>query len=48
MEISARLIEISQSLEGLIQLPYKAVERALEVIPRTLTQKCGADVVRTY
>ena len=47
MEISARLIEKSNNIEGLIQLPYKAVARALEVIPRTLTQNCGADVVRT-
>ena len=34
-------------MEGLIQLPYKVVARALEVIPRTLIQNCGADVVRT-
>ncbi|MBP3801114.1 MAG: T-complex protein 1 subunit gamma [Clostridia bacterium] len=47
MEISARLIENSKNVEGLIQLPYKAVARALEVIPRTLIQNCGADVVRT-
>ena len=33
-------------MEGLIQLPYKAVARALEVIPRTLIQNCGGDVVR--
>ena len=30
-----------------MQLPYKAVARALEVIPRTLIQNCGADVIRT-
>ena len=47
MEISARLIENSKNVEGLIQLPYKAIARALEVIPRTLIQNCGADVVRT-
>ena len=46
MEISARLIENSKNIEGLMQLPYKAVARALEVIPRTLIQNCGADVVR--
>jgi T-complex protein 1 subunit gamma len=27
--------------------PYKAVGQALEVIPRTLTQNCGANVIRT-
>lgn len=29
------------------QWPYKAVAVALEVIPRTLTQNCGANVIRT-
>lgn len=27
--------------------PYRAVGQALEVIPRTLTQNCGANVIRT-
>lgn len=26
--------------------PYKAVSRALEIIPRTLIQNCGANVVK--
>jgi T-complex protein 1 subunit gamma len=47
MEISAKLIENSKNVEGLIQLPYVAIARALEVIPRTLIENCGADVVRT-
>ena len=47
MEISARLIENSKNVEGLIQLPYVAIARALEVIPRTLIENCGGDVVRT-
>lgn len=46
MEISARLLEKANTIEGLVQLPYKAVARALEVIPRTLIQNCGGDVVR--
>ena len=46
MEISAQLSEKAKSIEGLIQLPYKAVASALECIPRTLAQNCGADVVR--
>jgi T-complex protein 1 subunit gamma len=29
-----------------MQWPYKALAGALEVIPRTLAQNCGADVVR--
>jgi len=46
MELSSRLIEKSKTVEGLMQLPYQAVANALEVIPRTLSQNCGADVVR--
>lgn len=46
MELSARLMEKSQSVEGLYQWPYQAVARALEVIPRTLSTNCGAEVVR--
>lgn len=46
MEISAQLLEKSKTIEGLMQLPYKAVAKALEVIPRTLAQNCGADVVK--
>lgn len=30
-----------------MQGPYKAVGAALEVIPRTLAQNCGANVIRT-
>ena len=29
------------------QGPYRAVGAALEVIPRTLAQNCGANVIRT-
>lgn len=29
------------------QAPYKAVPRALEVIPRTLIQNCGGNTIRT-
>jgi T-complex protein 1 subunit gamma len=46
MEVSARLMEKSKSVEGLLQLPYQAVASALEVIPRTLASNCGGDVVR--
>ena len=31
---------------GVEQWPYKAVGVALEVIPRTLAQNCGANVIR--
>jgi len=47
MELSCRLMEIAQGIEGVGQWPYKALASALEVVPRTLAQNCGADVVRT-
>lgn len=47
IELGARLTEKSGSIEGVRQWPYKAVAAALEVIPRTLIQNCGADVIRT-
>ena len=46
MEVSAQLMEKAKSVEGLVQLPYIAIAKSLEVIPRTLTSNCGADVVR--
>lgn len=46
MEISARLLENSSKVDSLIQGPYKAVASSLEVIPRTLSNNCGADVIR--
>lgn len=33
-------------MEGVQQWPFRAVGDALEVIPRTLAQNCGANVVR--
>lgn len=47
MEIAHRLLENAKSIGGLEQKPYRAVAYALEAIPRTLTQNCGADVIRT-
>jgi len=46
MELSARLIEKSKSVEGLFQAPYQAVAEALEVIPRILAQNCGCQVIK--
>lgn len=33
-------------MEGVQQWAFKAAAAALEVIPRTLAQNCGANVVR--
>ena len=46
MELSCRLMEIAQTIEGAQQWPFKALAAALEVIPKTLAQNCGGDVVR--
>lgn len=47
MELSVRLQAKSQEVATLEQWGMMAVSKALEVIPRTLAQNCGADVVRT-
>jgi T-complex protein 1 subunit gamma len=46
MTISQALRERSKTIEGVEQWPYIAVANALEVIPRTLADNCGASVVR--
>lgn len=46
MSLSHHLLEKSKSIAGVSQYPYRAVAIALEVIPRTLAQNCGARTVR--
>jgi T-complex protein 1 subunit gamma len=46
MELACRLNDAALKVEGIHQWPYKALASALEVIPRTLAQNCGGDVVR--
>jgi len=46
MEVAYTLTQMAKSLNGVIQWPYKAVASALEVIPRTLAQNCGANTIR--
>merc|ERR1711994_1065041 len=47
MEIAHQLGLKAKSLKGVIQWPYKALSGALEIIPRTLAQNCGANTIRT-
>lgn len=47
MAVSRRLAEKAAALAGVEQWPYKAVAQALEIIPRTLAQNCGANTIRT-
>lgn len=46
MHVSARLMEKAKSVTGVQQAAYQTVAMALEVIPRTLAQNCGANVIR--
>ena len=46
MALSAKLQERAKSIEGVGQFAYRAVAAALEVIPRTLAQNCGMNVIR--
>jgi len=41
------LNEKAKHITGVQQWPYRAVSRALEVIPRTLVQNCGGQAIRT-
>lgn len=47
MAVSKALTTKAATLGGADQWAYKAVAHALEVIPRTLCQNCGANVIRT-
>lgn len=46
LALARRMLERSKSMTGVEQHPYKAVAEALEVIPRTLLQNCGAQTIR--
>jgi len=47
MEIAHLLNQKAKTLKGVVQWPYKAIATALEVIPRTLAQNCGANTIRS-
>lgn len=47
MALSRALRERAKSIQGVNQWPYESVANALEVIPRTLIQNCGANTIRT-
>jgi T-complex protein 1 subunit gamma len=41
------LTEKAKTIQDVSQWPYRAVAKALEVIPRTLIQNCGGNTIRT-
>ncbi|XP_015120477.1 T-complex protein 1 subunit gamma [Diachasma alloeum] len=47
MAVSRLLNEKAAGIAGIEQWPYKAVAQALDIIPRTLAQNCGANIIRT-
>lgn len=47
MAVAHSLVEKSKMMTSVHQWPYRAVAQALEVIPRTLIQNCGANTIRT-
>ncbi|KAJ8672037.1 hypothetical protein QAD02_003296 [Eretmocerus hayati] len=47
MSISRILNEKATEISGTERWPYASVAQALEIIPRTLAQNCGADTIRT-
>lgn len=47
MAVAVGLKRCGQKLQGVEQLPFQAVGEAMEVIPRTLAQNCGVNVIRT-
>lgn len=46
LAVSAAITKHADSIEGISKWPYAAVANALEIIPRTLAQNCGANVIR--
>lgn len=46
MEVACRLQAMAKAQGGVDALPFAAVGEAMEVIPRTLCQNCGADTIR--
>ena len=46
MAMAHALTVKSKSMAGVEQWPYRAVAKAMEVIPRTLLQNCGANTIR--
>ena len=46
LAIAEALARTADDIEGISKWPYAAIGEALEVIPRTLAQNCGANVIR--
>jgi len=47
MSVATHLMEKSKTISGVQQFSYNSVAIAMEVIPRTLIQNCGTNVIKT-
>ena len=47
MAVARLLNEKASAIAGVEQWPYKAIAQALAIIPKTLAQNCGANIIRT-
>eukprot|EP00794_Sanderia_malayensis_P009530 gene9530-10516_t len=47
MALSHALDEKAASISGVMQWPYRAVAKTLEIIPKTLIENCGGNTIRT-
>ena len=46
MAIASALTKSADEIDGISKFPYLAIAAAMEVIPRTLAQNCGSNVIR--
>lgn len=46
LAIATAISTAAESVEGISKWPFAVIGNALEVIPRTLAQNCGANVIR--
>lgn len=46
LAVATAIRKSADEVEGIIKWPYLAIAEALEIIPRTLAQNCGANVIR--
>merc|ERR1719421_2829841 len=46
LAVANALVSTADEIEGISKWPYLAIATALEVIPRTLAQNCGSNVIR--
>ena len=47
LAIASAISKSVDDIEGVTKWPYAAIAEALECIPRTLAENCGANVIRT-